>query len=74
MKLFRWKNTLELMGIVSTLASLIFMAVQLTKEENLLELKLQNYMIASSVAVTAVDPTRTVTSGWIEGMNAAIEV
>lgn len=45
------KDTLELVGIFSILASLIFVAMQLKKEEELLQLEIRNYMVESSVAV-----------------------
>jgi hypothetical protein len=53
MKQIRWKDTAELIGIFSILASLIFVALQLDKEEELLELEMRNYMVASAVAVNA---------------------
>ena len=52
MKTLDWKDTLELIGIFSILASLIFVAIQLRQEESLLQLELRNYMVESSVTVS----------------------
>ena len=51
MKRIDWKEKLELIGIFSILASLIFVAMQLKQEEDLLQLEMRNYMVDTSVAV-----------------------
>jgi hypothetical protein len=51
-KAIDWKDTLELIGIFSILASLIFVAMQLRQEENLLQLEMRNYMVESSMNVS----------------------
>jgi hypothetical protein len=52
MKTLDWKDALELIGIFSILASLIFVAMQLRQEKSLLQLELRNYMVESSVTVS----------------------
>lgn len=71
MKSIGWKDALELVGIFSILASLIFVSMQLKKEENLLQLELRNYMIESSVAVN--EPIIEHAAIWIKG-NAGEEM
>lgn len=52
MKKIDWKDKLELIGIFSILASLIFVAMQLKQQEDLLQLEMRNYMVDTSVAVS----------------------
>ena len=51
MKPISWKETVELIGIFSILASLIFVALQLRQEEALLQTEMRAAMVANFVAV-----------------------
>ena len=46
-----WKGTAELIGLLAILASLIFVAMQLQQQEELLSLELESTMISTRVAV-----------------------
>jgi hypothetical protein len=51
MKTLDWKETAELIGLFAILASLIFVALQLRQQEELLNLETRNNMVSNTVAV-----------------------
>ena len=46
-----WKETAELIGLFAILASLIFVAMQLQQQEELLDLEMRNSMVSNYIAV-----------------------
>ena len=53
MKFRDWKETAELIGIFAILISLIFVAVQLRQEEELIQLEVRNHMIETYAELNA---------------------
>ena len=53
MKRNGWKDTAELIGIFAILASLIFVALQLRQEEELLQSEMRAAMVANTVSINA---------------------
>lgn len=53
MKRTHWKEAAELIGLFAILASLIFVALQLRQQEELLQLEIRNYIVSSSLELHA---------------------
>jgi hypothetical protein len=51
MKPINWKEAAELIGIFAILASLIFVALQLRQEEELMQIEMRMAMVANSVSI-----------------------
>jgi len=51
MRSLDWKETAELVGLFAILASLIFVAMQLQQQQELLDLEMRNSMVSNLVAV-----------------------